>query len=99
MLSAILAGAIAMAAHGGKFAVRAAVTPSPEPISNAGLSMGEDVVAIALTWFAATHPYIAATIAVVLVVLTVLAIRWVIRGLKRLFRGARNRWEELQHAA
>jgi hypothetical protein len=99
MLSAVLAGAIAMAAHGGKFAVRAAVTPSPEPISNAGLSMGEDVIAIALTWFATTHPYIAATIALVLVVFTVLAIRWVVRGLKRLFRGARNRWEELQHAA
>lgn len=99
MLSAVLAGAIAMAAHGGKFAVRAAVTPSPEPISNVGLSMGEDVLAIGLTWFATTHPYIAAAIALVLVVLTVLAIRWVILGLKRLFRGARSRWEELQHAS
>jgi hypothetical protein len=99
MLSAVLAGTIAMAAHGGKFALRAAVTPSPEPISNSALSMGEDVVAIGLTWFATTHPYIAASIAVVLVVLTVLAIRWVVRAMKRLFRGARSRWEELQHAA
>jgi hypothetical protein len=99
MLSTVLAGGIAMAAHGGKFALRAAVTPSPEPISNSALSMGEDVVAIGLTWFATTHPYIAASIAVVLVVLTVLAIRWVVRAMKRLFRGARSRWEELQHAA
>jgi hypothetical protein len=99
MLSAVLAGGIAMAAHGGKFAVRAAVTPSPEPISNSALSVGEDVVAIGLTWFATTHPYIAATIAVILVIFTVLAIRWVVRAMKRLFRGARSRWEELQHAA
>jgi hypothetical protein len=99
MLSAVVAGVVAMAAHGGKFAVRAAVTPSPEPLSNIGLSMGEDVVAIGLTWFATTHPYVAAAIALVLVVLTVLAIRWVISGLKRLFHGARSRWEELQHAA
>jgi hypothetical protein len=99
MLSAVLAGAIAMAAHGGKFAVRAAVTPSPEPISNSALSMGEDIFAIGLTWFATTHPYIAAGIALVLFVMTILAVRWVARAMKRLFRGARNRWEELQHAA
>jgi len=99
MLSAVLAGVIAMAAHGGKFAVRAAVTPSPEPLSNTALSVGEDVVAVGLTWFAATHPYIAATIAAILVVLTVLAIRWVIRAITRLFRGARDRWDEWQEAA
>lgn len=99
MLSATLAGVIAMAAHGGKFAVRAAVTPSPEPISNAALSVGEDVAAIGLTWFATTHPYIAAGIAVVLVVFTILAIRLVIRAIRRLFHGARTRWEEWQQAA
>ena len=99
MLSAALAGVIAMAAHGGKFAVRAAVTPSPEPISNAALSVGEDVVAIGLTWFATTHPFIAAAIALVLVVFTVLAIRFVIRAIRRLFRGALARWDEWQQAA
>jgi hypothetical protein len=99
MLSATLAGVIAMAAHGGKFAVRAAVTPSPEPISNAALSVGEDVAAIGLTWFATIHPYIAAAIALVLVVFTILAIRLVIRAIRRLFHGARNRWEEWQQAA
>jgi hypothetical protein len=99
MLSATLAGVIAMAAHGGKFAVRAAVTPSPEPVSNAALSVGEDVAAIGLTWFATTHPYIAAGIAVVLVILTILAIRLVIRAIRRLFHGARTRWDEWQQAA
>ena len=99
VLSAVIAGVVAMAAHSGKFAVRAAVTPSPEPISNSALSMGEDVAAIGLTWFATTHPYIAATIAVVLVVLAVVAIRLVVRAMKRLFRGAKNRWHELEDAA
>lgn len=99
MLSAVLAGSIAMVAHSGKFAVRSAVTPSPEPISNTALSVGEDVAAIGLTWFATTHPYIAAAIAIVLVVLTLLAIRLVIRAMKRLFRGAQDRWNEWQQAA
>ena len=99
MISAVVAGALAMVAHSGKFAVRSAVTPSPEPVSNSVLSVGEDVAAIGLTWFATTHPYVAAGIAVVLVVVTILAIRLVIRAMKRLFHGAKDRWNELQQAA
>jgi hypothetical protein len=84
----LLGGVIALAAHGGKTAVRAAVTPSPEPLSNIGLSLGEDVVAIFLTWFATRHPYLSAAIALAFVVLIILLIRWVIRALRSLFRGA-----------
>ena len=56
MLATVVGGAIAFAAHGGKTAVRAAVTPSPEPISNAALSIGEDALAVFLIWFATQHP-------------------------------------------
>ncbi len=95
VISAVLAAVIALAAHGGKTAVRAAVTPSPEPLSNMGLSLGEDVVAVGLTWFATAHPYIAAAIVAVLVGMTVMVIRLVWRALSRLFRGARR---ELAHS-
>lgn len=91
LLSAVLAAGIALAAHGGKTAVRAAVTPSPEPFSNAALSMGEDVVAVGLTWFATRHPYIATAIVAVLVLVTILLIRLVWRALRALFRGAERR--------
>src|SRR5437588_4323204 len=37
LLTAAMAGSIALASHGGKTAIRAAVTPSPEPLSNIGL--------------------------------------------------------------
>ena len=90
LLAATVGGLIALAAHGGKTAVRAAVTPSPEPISNISLSFGEDAVAIGLTWFATRHPYVASAIVVVLLIVTVAAIRWVVRALKRLFRGAEH---------
>ena len=66
MLAALLGAAIALAAHGGKTALRAAVTPSPEPLSNMTLSLGEDALAVILTWLATRHPYAAATIVVVL---------------------------------
>ena len=90
LAATVLGGLIALAAHGGKTAVRAAVTPSPEPFSNAGLSLGEDVLAVSLTWLATRHPYLAGSIALIGVVIIVLLIRWVVRALRRLFRGAEH---------
>ena len=88
LLATVLGGAIALAAHGGKTAVRAAVTPSPEPFSNITLSLGEDALAIFLTWFATQHPYWAAAIAGVFLVTIIVLVRWVVRALRALFRGA-----------
>ncbi len=88
LLAAALGAAIALAAHGGKTALRAAVTPSPEPFSNITLSLAEDALAISLTWLATRHPYIAATIALCLVAVIALLARAVMRALRALFRGA-----------
>jgi hypothetical protein len=88
LLATLLGAAVAFIAHGGKTAARAAVTPSPEPLSNITLSLGEDALAIALTWLATRHPYVAGTLAVIFVVITLVLIRLVIRALKALFSGA-----------
>lgn len=88
LLAALLGAGVALIAHGGKTAARAAVTPSPEPVSNITLSLGEDVLAIGLTWMATRHPYVAGTLALVLIVIIVLLARWVIRAMSALFRGA-----------
>ena len=86
-LLATLAGAvIAFVAHGSKTAVRAAVTPSPEPLSNIALSTGEDVTAVGVTWLATQHPWIAATIAAALTLCAILAARWIVRALRRVWR-------------
>ena len=84
----VAAGGIALAAHSGKMAARIAVTPSPEPLSNMGLSLGEDAVAVFLTWFATKHPYVSAAIVGLALVLIVLMIRLVVRAMRALFRGA-----------
>jgi len=86
----VAGGAIALAAHGGKTAVRAAVTPSPEPISNWTLSLGEDGLAIFLTWFATQHPYAAIAIVGLLLIIIIVLIRWVVRSLRALFWGAEH---------
>ena len=92
---AAAAAGIALIAHGGKTAARAAVTPSPEPLSNMGLSLGEDAVAVSLTWLATQHPYAAAGIAAALIVAIAFAIRWVWRALRALFSGAERTLEHL----
>ena len=94
LAATVAGGAIALVAHGGKTAVRAAVTPSPEPFSNIALSLGEDVLAVLLTWLATWQPYWAAGIVAVLVLITVLLVRWVVRALKALFRGAERVMEQ-----
>src|SRR6478735_10234579 len=86
---AALGGVIALAAHGSKLAIRTAVTPSPEPFSNVALSLAEDVAAVSLTWFATRHPIIAGVIVSVCVLLAILAIRYLVRALRRLFQQTR----------
>jgi uncharacterized protein DUF4126 len=88
LLATLVGAAVALAAHGGKMAARAAVTPSPEPLSNISLSLGEDAIAIGLTWLATRHPYVAGVLATIFVVIIVLLVRLVIRALRALFIGA-----------
>jgi hypothetical protein len=88
LLATVLGAAVAFIAHGGKTAARAAVTPSPEPFSNMTLSLGEDALAIGLTWLATRHPYAAGATALILIVIIVLMARLVIRALRSLFQSA-----------
>ena len=89
--SAVLGGTIALAAHSSKTAVRAVVTPSPEPVSNIALSTTEDALAVGLTWFATHHPYIAASMALILLATAALAARSLLRAIRRPLR----RWLRL----
>jgi len=91
LIATAVGSAVALVAHGGKTAARAAVTPSPEPFSNAALSLGEDVVAVGLTWLAARHPFAAAAIALVLAALVLVVIRAVARALRNALDAA-ARW-------
>lgn len=89
-IATLAGGAIALIAHGGKTAARAAVTASPEPFSNAALSLGEDALSVSLTWLATVHPFVAGGIAAALVLIIILLARWAWRGLKSRFRAAKE---------
>lgn len=87
LAAALLAGTVALASHGGKATTRVAVNASPEPFSNWAVSLGEDALAIGLTWLAVTHPALALLLAIALTVAAV----WVVVLFFRLFRGLARR--------
>ncbi len=87
---AVLGAIVALAAHGGKTAARAAVSASPEPFSNAALSAGEDATAVGIVWFAAHHPVAAALVVGGMLAAIVLLARAIFRALAGMFRSRRT---------
>jgi len=86
-LAAGAAGAaLALLAHSGKTAMRAAVSASPEPASNIALSVAEDGAALLLVWFATQYPYVAASMVLVIIISLVFVVRWILRRLRTLVR-------------
>jgi len=80
----LLGGGGALLAHGGKAGVRAVVNTSPEPVSNAVVSTGEDVVTAGLLWVVYQYPVAAAGVAAVLLAAAiglVLMLRRLVKGL------------------
>ena len=87
-LAAGAAGAaLALVAHAGKTTLRAAVSGSPEPVSNIGLSLAEDASALTLAWFATQYPYVAAGLVVVMILILAVVTRWLLRAFRKLVAG------------
>lgn len=88
LITTFLGAAIALAAHSGKIAARAAVTHSPEPFSNIILSIAEDAFVAFLTWLATKHPYWSSIVVLTAVLIVLCVLRYVVRSVRDLFRGA-----------
>jgi hypothetical protein len=88
LLALLLGGGIALSSHTAKTATRVAANTSPEPFSNIALSLLGDAVAVGGSLLMAVHPLVWIAIVLVAVVFSALLIRWIFRGLKRLFRSA-----------
>ncbi len=84
--TALIAGGIALTAHGTKASARAAVNASPEPFSNWALSLGEDVLAVWLAWMAAAHPVATTIIVAALVTLSAFLLYHLFRFARRAFQ-------------
>jgi len=81
--AALLAGGVALTSHSTKASTRAAVNTSPEPFSNWVLSLGEDTLAVWLTWMATVHPTATIVVVVLLLVLAAFLLFYLFRFLRR----------------
>jgi Domain of unknown function (DUF4126) len=84
--AALLAGGVALTSHGTKASARAAANASPEPFSNWTLSLGEDVLAVWLTWMATVHPRATIVVVVLLIALAAFLLFHLFRFLRRALR-------------
>lgn len=86
----LLSGAIALTGHSAKAGTRLLANHSPEPLSNIGLSLGEDALVVGGVWTAVRHP----VITLVVVIILVAVILWTLPKLFRLFRRQIQRLKE-----
>jgi len=86
VLVGLLGGTIAAGSHLTKASTRVAANTSPEPFTNWGLSVIEDVFVVGLGLLALKYPLIALGITVALLVTIVLMLRWIFRKLRSFTR-------------
>lgn len=84
--AALLGGSLAASTHATKAGSRLLINTSPEPVTNWGASIGEDLLVIGGLWTALNHPllFIIALIAFIALMIWLLPRLW--RLLKALFR-------------
>lgn len=87
----LVSGALALDAHAAKATTRLAVNTSPEPFSNIGLSVFEDLSVAGLVVLAATYPLVALGVVVVLVVAATALTVWLWRTARAAWRRVRRR--------
>lgn len=86
----ILGGGLTAATHATKAGTRAMVNTSPEPFSNWGLSISEDVAVFAGLWAALNHPVLFVVLMVVFIGLLIWLLPKLWRGIKLVFAKIRG---------
>ena len=92
-LYAVLGGGAALASHTVKAGLRLAVNTSPEPVTNATTSVGEDLGVATVVLLAVTYPWIALTVALVLFGVGVWLLVYLLTRIRRGWRRWRA-WRE-----
>jgi len=86
LVGLILGGTLAAGSHFTKAGTRVVVNTSPEPFSNWGLSIGEDVAVIAGLWTALNYPVLFIVLLILFIAFGIWILPKIWRGIRRLFR-------------
>lgn len=84
--AALLGGSLAAGSHATKAGSRLLINTSPEPVSNWGASIGEDLLVIGGLWTALNHPVLFLIALVLFIVLMIWLLPRLWRLIKALFR-------------
>jgi hypothetical protein len=90
-LYAVLGGGTALASHSVKAGLRLAINTSPEPVTNVGASLGEDVSVLGVVLLALSYPWIALAVVLVLLACGVTLLVFLLRRVRRGWRRWRGR--------
>lgn len=82
----VVGGGTALLSHLVKAGGRLAINTSPEPVTNIGTSIAEDVAVLGVVAFAITHPEAAAAIAGVLLIIGLIALSFIAKVVRRGWR-------------
>jgi len=85
LAAAILGGTLAAGSHFTKAGSRVLINTSPEPFSNWGTSLTEDLAVGGLLWLALAHPAVALAVLALLVALVIWLLPRVWRAIRRIF--------------
>ena len=80
---AVLGGGTALASHAVKAGLRLAVNTSPEPVTNVGTSVLEDVAVVGVLLLAIAHPWLALAVALTLLAVGAAIVVFLVRRIRR----------------
>jgi len=93
LVGGVVGGSSALGSHSVKTGTRLAINSSPEPFSNMTVSATEDVVVLALVWFAIEHPFVAAGIAGTFLLIGLVVLWFAIKLVRRGWRRFQGWWD------
>jgi hypothetical protein len=94
-LYAVLGGGTALASHAVKAGLRLAINTSPEPVTNASASVGEDVTVLGVVLLAVSYPWVALAVVLALLAAGITLLVFLFRRVRRGWR----RWKGRDRAA
>ncbi|HME08329.1 MAG TPA: DUF4126 domain-containing protein [Bryobacteraceae bacterium] len=86
MMALLLGGGVALASHGTKSAVRLAANTSPEPFSNIGLGVLEDLTSAGGSALMVFHPVVILVLVVICLVMAIYLFRKIANAIRSRFR-------------
>ena len=84
--AAIVGGGLAAGSHFTKAGTRVIINTSPEPFSNWGASIGEDIMVFAGLWAALNHPILFLVLLILFILLMIWALPKLFRAIKKVVR-------------